>query len=141
MLFRSDLEAFRLSGKPGPDGLGCGFLDRPVGDSHAALTLTGPEGFGRYPYVTVLRADANNPSNPQLVFDNRPEDAQAILQFVLGTPPTEQVIPADVFASDGIYVVILFALNRGTDLLPNTFLGSPILAGSGAPRFLLVGEL
>lgn len=104
-----------------------------------ALTVTWPEGFGRYTYVSVVRANPSQPEAPTLVFDNRPESTQEVLELVLGTPPTQQDIPAQTFAEDGLYAVILVAMDRGNDLLPNTFLGSPVLVGSGAARFLAVG--
>lgn len=97
------------------------------------------EQFGRYPYVSVLRAKANDPENPELVFDNRPEGAQETIEFILGTPPTSVDIPADTFAADGLYGIVVVIMNKHDSLLPNTFIGSPILAGSGAAIVLSVG--
>ncbi len=97
------------------------------------------EQFGRYPYVSVLRARTDDPENPELVFDNRPESAQETIEFILGTPPTSVDIPADTFATDGIYGVVVVIMNKHDSLLPNTFIGSPILAGSGAAIILNVG--
>ena len=105
----------------------------------AALTLSWPEGFGRYTYVSVFRADPTAPDTPVLVFETRPESTEDVLELVLGTAPRELEIPGETFAEEGLYAVILVAMNRGTDLLPNTFLGSPVLVGSGTPRFLSVG--
>lgn len=95
--------------------------------------------FGRYPYVSVFRARADDTSNPELVFDNRPESAGEIIEFILGTPPAEVDIPADTFAEDGLYGVVVVIMDKQDSLLPNTFLGSPVLAGSGAAVVLAVG--
>lgn len=108
---------------------------------NTALTISWPDGFGRYTYVSVFRADPNAPGDPMLVFDTRPESTEEILELVLGTPPAAVEVPGRTFAQDGLYAVVLVAMDRGTDLLPNTFLGSPVLVGSGAPRFLSVGTL
>lgn len=96
------------------------------------LTVRFPEQYGRFGYVTVLRANPNDATDPELVFDNRPDTAQEILDLVVGNPSRTVEIPATAFAQDGIYAIIVVALERGADLLPNTFIGSPILVGSGA---------
>ena len=106
-----------------------------------ALTLSWPAQFGEYTYVTVFRADPNDPTNPQQVFDNRPTTTSEILQFIVGGSPTTQTIPADVFGQDGLYAVILVAMDGSSMLLPDTFLGSPILVGSGAVVLLGVGQI
>jgi hypothetical protein len=112
-----------------------------VHPKNTALTVSWPaEQYGRYAYVSVFRAKANDLENPELVFDNRPESAEEIIQFILGTPPTSVSIPADTFAQDGIYGVVVVIMNKQDDLLPNTFLGSPILAGSGAAILLGVSS-
>lgn len=106
-----------------------------------ALNVRWPsEGFGRYAYLSVYRADVNDASNPVLVFDNAPETAGEIIEFIVGTPPESLDIPADTFAEDGLYGVVLFTLDRHERLLPNTFIGSPVLAGSGAAIVLAVGQ-
>lgn len=109
---------------------------------NTALTVSWPAGgqYGRYAYVSVLRAKADDLKNPEVVFDNRPESAEEIIQFILGTPPTSVTIPAETFDQDGIYGVIVVMMNKQDDLLPNTFLGSPILAGSGAAVLLGVSS-
>lgn len=104
-----------------------------------ALDVSWGAQFGKYGYVTVFRANRNDPKNPELVFENRPRTALELLQLVAGDPPTRITVPADAFAQDGLYAVVLVAMERG-DVLPSTFLGSPQLAGSGAARFLFVGD-
>ena len=125
---------------PSPTATVPGFPDVGVHPANTGLTVSWGAQFGRYTYVTVLRADPNDPQNPQQVFDNRPQSTSEILAFVLGTPPTSQAIPADVFAEDGLYAVLLVAMNNANDLLPDTFAGSPILVGSGAAVLLEVGS-
>lgn len=94
---------------------------------------------GRYAYVSVIRASASNPDEPQLVFDSRPKNAGEMLKFILGTPPTSVMVPGATFAEDGAYAVIVVASDKG-DVKTNTFLGSPILAGSGEKVLLAVGN-
>ncbi|MCK6549519.1 hypothetical protein L6R52_27010 [Myxococcota bacterium] len=106
---------------------------------NADLTVAWQAQNGRYGYVTVLRADPASPDQPQVVFDNRPKTAGEILEFIVGTPPTNLTIPGATFADDAGYAVIVVTLNRG-DVDTNTFLGSPILAGSGAAVILAVGD-
>ena len=129
--------AIVLTPEPTPHASLPGVGDHPRSTS---LTLSWPQGFGRYTYVTVFRANPTQPSTPTLVYQTRPESAQDALEFVLGTPPTEIQIPEVVFVEDGLYAIILVAMDRGSDLLPNTFLGSPVLVGSGAVRFIAVGS-
>lgn len=120
---------------PGFDGV----LRHP---KSSALTVSWAEGqFGRYAYVSVFRARPSDPDNPELVFDNRPESAGETIEFILGTPPTSIEVPADTFAEDGLYGVVVVIMDKHDSLLPNTFLGSPILAGSGAAVVLAVGTL
>lgn len=127
--------AVLLTPEPTPPSGSDPFASHP---RNTALTVTWPAGFGDYTYVSVFRADSNRPDDPELVFDTQPESTEDVLDLVLGTPPTEQQIPANVFSEDGLYAIVLVAMNRGTDLLPNTFLGSPVLVGSGAARLLSV---
>jgi hypothetical protein len=105
----------------------------------ADLMVSWTEMNGAYGYVTVVRATAQNPDQPQVVFDSRPKDAQAMLQFILGTPPTSIMIPGDTFNTDAAYAVIVVTADKG-DVKTNTFLGSPILAGSGEKVLLAVGN-
>ena len=112
-----------------------------VHPKNTALTVSwASEQYGRYAYVSVFRAKADDLENPELVFDNRPESAEEIIQFILGTPPTSVTIPAETFAQDGIYGVVVVIMNKHDRLLPNTFLGSPVLAGSGAAVLLGVSS-
>jgi hypothetical protein len=100
---------------------------------------------GQYWYVTVLRADTAHPDQPQQVyasppFDKNPPTAEGIINFIVGTPPTSLMIPGSTFAQDGAYAVLLVAMNNGTPN-QNTFLGSPLLAGSGVVLVLAVGNI
>lgn len=127
--------AMRLT--PEPTMAAPGLPEVGIHAKGAGLRLEWGEQFGTHAFVTVVRADAANPDDPQLVFDNRPETAQEILQFVAGTPPTSIDIPGDTFNTDGVYAVVLVVLEKG-EPNPSTFLGSPILVGTGAARFLAV---
>lgn len=131
------LTADDLSLTPAP-GTNAAFPGLGTHAKGAALTVGWPTSAGKYGVVTVLRADPAQPSRPELVFDNRPQTAQEILDLVLGTPPTTIEIPAGTFARDGLYAVILVAAERG-DLLDNTSIASPLLVGSGAAALLVVG--
>ena len=134
------LSAAAITLDPNPTMAVPGFPEVLVHTASTALTLTWGDQFGRYAYVSVFRADPNDPSNPDVVFDNQPETASELLNFILGTPPPNVTIPGDVFAQDGLYAVVLFTMNNTDDLLPDTFIGSPILVGSGAATFLAVGQ-
>jgi hypothetical protein len=94
---------------------------------------------GRYAYVTVVRGDPMNPDKPEVVFDNRPKTGGEIIKFIVGTPPTSIDIPGATFSRDGAYAVIVVTMDKGMPQT-NTFLGSPILAGSGAAVVLAVGN-
>lgn len=129
-----------LNLSPQPTDMVPGFPNILVHPKSTALNVSwAGEQFGRYPYVSVFRANANDNSNPELVFDNRPESAQETIEFILGTPPTSVDIPAETFDADGIYGVVVVIMDRHDSLLPNTFIGSPVLAGSGAAVVLGVG--
>ncbi len=99
--------------------------------ANTALTLSFPAQYGKYGYVVVLRADPSAPDNPTVVYDSRPQTAAEVLELIVGDGNRTLEVPAATFAQDGIYGVILFAVERGTDLLPNTFIGSAFLVGSG----------
>ncbi len=131
------LAGLTLSPQPTPDPNLSGAFVHPL---NTALSLSLAAQTGRYTYVTVFRADDNDPSDPQLVFDNRPTSTPELLQFIVGGPPTSQEIPANVFANAGLYAVVLVAMNNTDDLLTDTFGGSPILAGSGAAILLTVDQ-
>lgn len=103
------------------------------------LVIAWQPQFGRYAWVTVLRANPAKPDQPEVVFDSSPRTGGDIIKFILGTPPSSITIPASKFAQDGAYAVMLVALDKG-DPKVNTFLGSPILAGSGAAVILAVGN-
>ncbi|MFO0724787.1 MAG: hypothetical protein U1E65_13480 [Myxococcota bacterium] len=107
-------------------------------EKNAALSVSWDKTAGRYAYVTVLRSNKANPTQPSQVYDTRPKTAQEILNFIFGDPPAKVDIPASTFAQDGLYAVILVAVNKGM-VQSNTFAGSPILAGSGAASFFAVG--
>lgn len=98
--------------------------------ANTALSLTFGAQYGRYGYVLVLRADPNAPGEPTVVFDSRPETAAEVLDLIVGDDQRTVEVPATAFATNGIYAVLVFAVERGTDLLPNTFIGSAILVGS-----------
>ncbi|MEO1336192.1 MAG: hypothetical protein AAFV29_11140, partial [Myxococcota bacterium] len=100
--------------------------DVGIHPANTALTVSWGSQFGRYAYLVVFREDPNAPTQPVLVYDNRPDTIAETLAFVQGTPPTSIRIPADTFAQDGLYAVTLVAMNRADDLLPDTFIGSPI---------------
>jgi hypothetical protein len=104
-----------------------------------ALSITWPRQTGHYAYVTVFRADPMHPDQPQQVFDSSPKTAEEIIKFVLGDPPTSIMVPGDKFAQDGAYGVLLVTMDNGTPN-ENTFLGSPLLAGSGVAVILAVGN-
>jgi hypothetical protein len=104
----------------------------------APLTLRWGPQFGTHAFVTVVRADPQSPNDPQVVFDSRPKTAEEIIKFIAGTPPESILIPGDTFRSDGIYAIVLVVCDQG-EPLSSTFLGSPLLVGSGAARFLAVG--
>jgi hypothetical protein len=130
-----------LTLEPRPTELVERFQGAGVHPKGEALKLSWGTQYGRYAYVSVLRARPESPDRPELVFDNRPKTTNEILRLVVGSPITTFTIPGDTFAEDGIYAVLLVTLDKGNDLLPNTFLGSPILAGSGAVVFLAVGDV
>lgn len=105
-----------------------------------AMTISWAPEYGRLSYVSVLRGDPDNPETPVLTFDTRPETASEMLEMAVGDAPTSVEIPASAFEDDGIYAVVLVALDKG---LPSdtTFLGSPILAGSGTAVLVAVGDV
>lgn len=124
---------------PAPAGANPLFPDLKVHPKDTQLKLEWASDAGRYAYVTVLRADKDNPNMPAVVFDNRPDSAEEIIDLIAKAPPTSIVIPAATFAEDGIYAVVLVAMNKG-EPKSNTLLVSPILAGSGAAVLLVVGN-
>jgi hypothetical protein len=107
--------------------------------ANSALKVSWDSGFGRYAYVSVFRADKTNPDKPQQVFDTRPKTAKEVLDFVLGEPPTSVTVPAEVFNTDGLYALLLVAVNKGGPRT-NTFVGSPYLVGSGAVELFAIGN-
>ncbi len=129
------LSAAAISLDPQPSQTVPGLAEVGVHPRNTALTLTWGTQYGRYAFVSVFRADANDPSDPQLVFDSRPKTAKDVLQLLVGDPPTTITVPAEVFAQDGVYAVVLVAANQG-ERRSNTFLGSPFLVGTGAAVFL-----
>jgi hypothetical protein len=130
--------AVRLS--PAPTESVPGFPEVQRHPKSTAIDVSWQEQFGRRGYLSVFRANAGDPSRPELVFDSRPKSALEWIELVAGNPPEKLTVPADAFSRDGVYAVVLVALERG-DVLPSTFIGSPILAGSGAVRFLAVGNV
>lgn len=137
----TELSAAALTLTPEPETVIPGLDNAGVHPKSTALTLAWQSRqYGRYAYVSVWRSVPSAPDRPQLVYDNRPKTAGELLQFIAGTPPVEMTVPAETFDEDGVYAVVLFLLDKGDDLQPNTFLGSPILAGSGAVVLLAVGN-
>ncbi len=136
----TELSAAAISLSPSPTESVPGFPEVQRHGKSTALDVSWQSQFGRYGYLVVFRAKSSDPTKPERVFDNRPKTALEWIDFVAGSPPTKLTIPADVFAADGVYAVVLVALERG-DVLPSTFIGSPQLAGSGAARFLAVGDV
>jgi hypothetical protein len=136
----TELSAAAMQLSPSPTQSVPGFPDVQRHPKSTALEVSWQSQFGEYGYVSVFRARQSDPSNPELVFDNRPQTALEWIEFVAGDPPERAAIPSDVFGADGVYAVVLVALERG-DVLPSTFVGSPELAGSGAVRFLAVGDV
>jgi hypothetical protein len=130
--------AVRLS--PSPTESVPGFPEVQRHPKTTALEVSWQEQFGHRGYVTIFRAETSDPTRPRMVFESRPQTALQWIEFVAGDPPEKVSIPAEVFTSDGVYAVVLVALERG-DVLPSTFVGSPVLAGSGAVRFLAVGNV
>lgn len=106
--------------------------------ANTALSVSWSPEYGKYGLVTVLRADKTNPTQPQLVFDNRPKTAKQVLDLVLGTPPTTIEIPATTFAQDGLYALVVAATERG-EIRDNTSIASPLLVGSGTAVLFTVG--
>lgn len=103
------------------------------------LKVEWTEANGRYAYVTVVRADPANPNQPEQVFDSRPKNGQEMIKFIIGTPPTSLTVPAAIFDRDAAYAVLVVVADKG-DPQTNTFLGSPLLAGSGEKLLLAVGN-
>ncbi len=126
---------------PSPTMAVAGLPDVMVHPAMTELNISWLQSFGRYSYVTVFRADPNNPNNPEVMFDNQPSDTSDILEFTSGEPRTSQRIPAETFADDGLYAVTLVTMDISDDLLSDTFDGSPILVGSGTAVLLAVGEI
>jgi hypothetical protein len=93
---------------------------------------------GRYAYVSVLRADPEHPDRPELVFDTRPQDAADALA-ALSDDARALDIPGEVFEPDGIYGLVVMLANNGAPDA-DTFLGSPLLVGSGVALLLVVGS-
>lgn len=93
---------------------------------------------GRYAYVSVLRADPEHPDRPELVFDTRPQDAADALA-ALSDDTRALDIPGEVFEPDGIYGLVVMLANNGAPDT-DTFLGSPLLVGSGVGLVLVVGS-
>ncbi|MCC7386630.1 MAG: hypothetical protein IT384_32630 [Deltaproteobacteria bacterium] len=105
---------------------------------NTSLTVTWGEQYGRYAYVSVFRADPNNPQQPELVFDTRPKSAKEVLDFVIGSPPTSVEVPPNTFDRDGVYALVLVAANKGGPRT-NTFIGSPYLVGSATAELFAIG--
>ncbi len=107
---------------------------------NTGVTISWSEEYGRLSYVSVLRGNPDDPEKPELTFDTRPETSKDLLKMAAGDQPTTVEIPADAFPEDGVYAVVLVAMDKG---LPSntTFLGSPILAGSGTAILVAVGDL
>jgi hypothetical protein len=106
--------------------------------THAAstqLAVSWDPKYGAYAYVSLFIAGNSNP-----VWDNRPRTAADVLRLVAGDAPTTITIPADALSQSGIYAVVLVTMAKGGPTGSNTFAGSPFLAGSGAPTFLVVGN-
>ncbi len=125
--------AIQLSPQPGQAIPGVPqALQHPI---NTALQVSWERQYGAHGYVTVFRANPNDPQNPEQVFDNTPKTAQEIIEFIIGTAPRQVDIPASTFSQAGVYAVVLAAMDKG-QALPNTFIGSPILAGSAQVVFL-----
>jgi hypothetical protein len=135
----TELTAAAMQLSPSPTESVPGFPEVKRHAKNAALSVRWQPQFGRYGYVSVFRA-SNDPAKPTLVFDNRPQTALEWIELVAGAAPESIMIPADAFAQDGVYAIVLVAMEKG-DVLPSTFIGSPELAGSGTVRFLAVGEV
>ncbi len=136
----TELSAAAIQLAPTPTESVPGFPDVQRHPKSTALDVSWQPQFGRYGYVTVFRAQKNDPEHPVQVFDNRPKTALETLQLIAGDPPVKITVPADAFAVDGVYAVVLVAIESG-EVLPSTFIGSPELAGSGAVRILAVGDV
>ena len=97
-------------------------------------------------FVTLFRidfvGDAGNPAdvvnaaswqaaaqNP--VFDNFPRTGGEALEFVLGDPVSSATIPADVLSTQGLYLMLVTAVELSDDVSSNLTLGSSALAGAG----------
>ena len=113
-------------------GLFEGSFAHPQGQS---LTITWDPNAGRYAIVTIFRAGEETP-----VFDSTPATAGDAVRFIIGTPPTEVVVPGEVFQDIGLYAVVIFSADKGTPDA-NTFLGSPYIAGTGPVTLLKVGDV
>lgn len=108
-------------------------------EKDTALKIDWPKTSGRYSYVSVYRADPENPEDPELVFDTRPDDSADAIRMFGDDPPEKVLIAAEHFAEDGLYAVVLVAGDKGKPRV-NTFLGSPFLVGSGAAVLMAVGS-
>ena len=135
----TELSSAAMQLSPAPTEAVPGFPEVQRHPKSTALEVSWQDQFGGHGYVSVFRAKESDPDNPELVFDTRPQTALEWIELVAGNPPEKLAIPADVFAADGVYAVVLVALEHGS-VLPSTFVGSPELAGSGAVRFLAVGD-
>jgi hypothetical protein len=99
------------------------------------LTLRWPPEFGAHSYVTVFRA-TTEPDRPRIVYDGKPRTAIELTQLSLFAG-LEKSIPADVFASDGVYAVVLMPLDFSKVGLP-VFQAA---AGAGVAWLFAVGEV
>lgn len=133
----TELTPAALTLSPRPTDLHPTVREALVHPRNGALQISWTEQYGRYGYVTVLRANRSAPDQPEVVFDTRPITAQEVLDLVLN-PETSVDVPGEVFAADGFYAVVVVAVEKGDDLLPNTFLGSALLVGSSAAVILAV---
>lgn len=105
-----------------------------------ALQINWDESFGSFSYVSVVRADPMNPEKPEIVFDTRPESAVEVIRLLASDPIPSVDIPADTFAEDGVYGIILITADRG-HARSNTFIASPFMVGSGAAVIVAVGSV
>lgn len=103
-----------------------------------AINVTWPSSAGSIGFATVLEIDFKNSTSKE-TYDNRPRTAADFVRLALGTEPTTISIPATAFPDHAYYALLLFTLNKASPQA-NTFIGSPLLAGSGVALTLAVGN-
>ena len=149
----SGTDAYGARFQPGPPAQMVEFTN-PSNGQPQAVTLTAgspltvhrddPQVSGQYLPAAVLvgQIDPNNPATmPTIVYKSLDyTDPKTLALLVLSDEPYRVDhfdIPATAFATSGYYVVTMVSLAEGT-ASANAFIGSTVIAGSGAAGLVIV---